>query len=181
MEIKEGNVQEMVAVCDALMDCDPVSDPRGLKALTLSTNGRTTAFALYRKTGSVTQVDRLFVHRVFRGKGNGKMLLKALMEQEGGDFCLQVWVHNLKARKLYESLGFRETARFGDFIDMYTGVQLWCYCQKPDDHDVYVECSGSRCPHNNWVHEKCGGDSLKEFYMCTHCQAEYTRAQKPQK
>ena len=184
MQFKAGNVAELVKVCDALMQCDPVTHVEALEATVLETNkGRVAAFALHREVhATLTQIDRLFVHRVFRGRGNGKRLLNHLMEKKGGDFCLQVHVGNLRARKLYESFGFAETGKYNDFLDMYTNKSgqthnetVWCYCRKPDDHSTYVECSGAKCANNNWVHVECGGDKEEEFFVCKDCKEEGER------
>ena len=179
MQFADGNVAELVKVCDALMTCEPVTQPEALEATVLQTStGRVAAFALHRElTSALTQIDRLFVHRVFRGRGNGKRLLRHLMEKIGGEFCLQVHVGNLRARKLYESLGFAETGRVHDFIDMYTNknedhATVWCYCRKPDDHSMYVECSGENCANNNWVHVGCGGKPEDELFVCNDCKSD---------
>jgi len=56
----------------------------------------------------------------------------------------------------------------------YFPPKVWCYCQKPDDHEVYVECHGKkRCPFGGWVHVKCLSHSEhvqdEQPFWCKRC------------
>lgn len=56
----------------------------------------------------------------------------------------------------------------------YFPPKVWCYCQKPDDHEVYVECHGrKKCPFGAWVHVKCLGESERvedeQPFWCKRC------------
>lgn len=88
------------------------------------------------------------------------------VECSGGARCWRAngWVHAKCA-------GLREIP------DTFTcaGCQEanWCYCQKPDTADLYLECSGgAACPANGWVHFSCSGlASVPEVFTCKHCAA----------
>ena len=52
----------------------------------------------------------------------------------------------------------------------------YCYCQKPDDGEMYVECSGKGCWHaRNWVHAECAGFKgaveVPGVFLCEDCAA----------
>jgi len=55
----------------------------------------------------------------YRGKGLGRQLFQFLVKQAWGGKCwLEVLETNVRAQKLYESLGFRETKRENGIITM---------------------------------------------------------------
>ncbi len=60
--------------------------------------------------GNVSFIDELYVKKEFRGRGVGTDFIKYLAENKFGDAValrLEVTPGNKKARKLYESLGFK--------------------------------------------------------------------------
>lgn len=60
--------------------------------------------------GNITFIDELYVRKEFRGRGVGTNFIRHLAETRAGDSValqLEVTPGNAKARKLYESLGFK--------------------------------------------------------------------------
>lgn len=60
--------------------------------------------------GNVSFIDELYIKKEFRGKGIGKNFIKYLAENKFGNAValrLEVTPENKKARKLYESIGFK--------------------------------------------------------------------------
>jgi len=60
--------------------------------------------------GNVSFIDELYIKKEFRGKGIGTDFIKYLAENKFGDAValrLEVTPDNKKARKLYESIGFK--------------------------------------------------------------------------
>lgn len=60
--------------------------------------------------GNVNFIDELYIKKEFRGKGIGTNFIKYLAENKFGNAValrLEVTPNNKKARKLYESIGFK--------------------------------------------------------------------------
>lgn len=53
----------------------------------------------------------------------------------------------------------------------YFPPKVWCYCQKQDDHELYIECAGGRkCPFGGWIHASCAGNPDQEAdFRCRAC------------
>jgi len=86
------------------------------------------------------------------------------VECSGGARCWRAhgWVHAkcAKLRKIPDTFTCRDCKEAN-----------WCYCQKPETGDLYLECSGgAACPANGWVHLKCSGlDSVPPNFTCKFC------------
>ena len=52
------------------------------------------------------EIEKLYVHENFQGKGIGRVLLSEMATQYGGTFWLSTWEHNVKAIGFYKHLGF---------------------------------------------------------------------------
>lgn len=60
------------------------------------------------------EIEKLYVHSLYQGKGIGKKLLKEIETKVGGRFWLYSWVRN-QSIGFYEHLGFRDIGRY-DFM-----------------------------------------------------------------
>ena len=57
------------------------------------------------------EIDKLYVHGPFQGKGIGKGLLSEVERRYGEQFWLHTWVHN-KSIGFYKKYGFKEIGRY---------------------------------------------------------------------
>lgn len=78
-------------------------------------NGETAGYALIAKTfspeagGVVVWIEELYVRESFRGKGLGKAFFKYMEENyPAARYRLEIEPENLRAKKLYSSLGYKE-------------------------------------------------------------------------
>lgn len=137
------------------------------------------AVALVRKVDDdMLQLDRLFVPKQHRRKGYARSLLQEVLKM-GDKFRLQVDHRNRGAILLYQSCGFSVGKLRNVHFDMERDGQnlevpekVWCYCQKPDDARVYVQCSGEDlCPYGGWVHQACSKEPItKGAFWCKACK-----------
>ncbi|MFN3502722.1 MAG: GNAT family N-acetyltransferase [Allorhizobium sp.] len=75
--------------------------------------------ALMDLSDGVVELKRMIVDPVHAGKGVGRSLLSAILQaaRERGlrSVVLEVGIRNVAARRLYESLGFRDRDPFGNY------------------------------------------------------------------
>ncbi|MGC4410202.1 GNAT family N-acetyltransferase [Rhizobium rosettiformans] len=75
--------------------------------------------ALMDLSDGVVELKRMIVDPVHAGKGVGRSLLSAILQaaRERGlrSVVLEVGIRNVAARRLYESLGFRDRGPFGNY------------------------------------------------------------------
>lgn len=78
-------------------------------------DGETAGYALIAKTfspeagGVVVWIEELYVREGFRGKGLGKAFFKYMEENyPAARYRLEIEPENLRAKKLYSSLGYKE-------------------------------------------------------------------------
>lgn len=78
-------------------------------------DGETAGYALIAKTfspeagGVVVWIEELYVRESFRGKGLGKTFFKYMEENyPAARYRLEIEPENLRAKKLYSSLGYKE-------------------------------------------------------------------------
>lgn len=78
-------------------------------------DGETAGYALIAKTfspeagGVVVWIEELYVRESFRGKGLGKAFFKYMEENyPAARYRLEIEPENLRAKKLYSSLGYKE-------------------------------------------------------------------------
>jgi len=81
--------------------------------------------------GDGVHVAELVVHPAHRREGRATRLLRRLLTGAHGRVTLLVAADNDAARRLYESLGFRPTARRPDFYD--DGTDAILLAREPDD------------------------------------------------
>lgn len=83
--------------------------------------------------GDGVHVAELAVHPAHRREGRATRLLRALLARADGRVTLLVAADNDAARRLYESLGFRSTARRPDFYA--DGTDAILLAREPDDSE----------------------------------------------
>jgi hypothetical protein len=104
-----------------------------------------------------------------KGKGTGKRFCycdKKADDEEylmcsGRQCYLNGWIHTkcegkgVVASELSDTWKCRVCASIISHTEN-ASTQLFCHCGKPDDGQVYIECSGGiSCPSNAWVHRTC--------------------------
>ena len=73
-------------------------------------------FLVFRRTAATElEVLNLAVHPLFRRHGVARRMMQFMLAGHRGDVFLEVRESNQKARKFYESIGFREISRRGDY------------------------------------------------------------------
>ena len=75
--------------------------------------------ALLDLSGGAAELKRMIVDPEHAGKGVGRSLLRAILQEarERGisTILLEVGIHNVAARRLYEQVGFRDRGPFGHY------------------------------------------------------------------
>lgn len=86
-----------------------------IECLIFEQDGETAGYALIAKTfspeagGVVVWIEELYVRESFRGKGLGKAFFKYMEENyPAARYRLEIEPENLRAKKLYSSLGYKE-------------------------------------------------------------------------
>ena len=88
--------------------------PRGCLLLAKDGEQLVGCVGLRELSDSVCEMKRLYVTPKFRGRGTGKDLAKAAVEQARkiGYACMRIDTSNVVAKALYASLGFKEIAPY---------------------------------------------------------------------
>lgn len=77
-------------------------------------------FLMYRIEWSIIYIYELHVIEKFRSRGYGRRLMEELFESEKNkSFVLFVHAQNLRAQKLYRSLGFVTAGENGNYFQMF--------------------------------------------------------------
>lgn len=97
-----------------------LADTKALMFIARDASGRALGCAaLMDLPDGTAELKRLIIDPQHAGKGVGRSLLSAILQaaRERGlrTVVLEVGVHNVAARRLYESVGFRDCGPFGDY------------------------------------------------------------------
>jgi len=83
--------------------------------------------SIYESGQNGFEIDKLYVHTPFQGKGIGKSLLSEVRRRYGEKFWLHTWVHN-KSIEFYKKYGFRDVGRYAfRFGDEEIDNRALCY------------------------------------------------------
>ncbi|KZN38076.1 GNAT family N-acetyltransferase [Pseudoalteromonas luteoviolacea] len=67
--------------------------------------------SFYDEPSNGYELEKLYVHSHFQGKGIGKALIKAIEQHCGNPFWLYTWAEN-KSNVFYQRLGFKQVGEF---------------------------------------------------------------------
>jgi ribosomal protein S18 acetylase RimI-like enzyme len=101
-------------------------DRKGLVFVMRDADSHIIAAAVGHSWGGIAELGQMWVHEDYRGRGYGRALLLAFVEEAKRRGVKRVWLasYDFQAPAMYEKFGFRRIAEFAGWPEGHTNVLL---------------------------------------------------------